>query len=1328
MRTSKMMTFLVLTVSGVLLTGVTAQGQTTWYVNDDNCPEPGAGTPADPFCKIQDGIDASSHGDTVLVADGNYTGDGNRSLDFGGRLITLRSENGPATCIIACQGTPGNPHRGFWFHSGESADAVVEGFTITNGYANLGGGMKNQHSDPTVTNCTFSGNSAGYFGGGMSNLESDPTVTDCTFSQNTAARLGGGMHNYESSPTVTNCAFSGNSAGGNGGGMRNDWYSTPTVTDCTFSGNVAVAGGGLHNDGDSSSTVINCTFTGNSAVENGGGMLNDPWSSLTVTNCTFSGNSAGDNGGGMCNANESDATLTNCTFSGNSAGYEGGGFNSWESAAALTNCTFIGNQAGLDGGAIRDGRALTSMFNCTFASNTATYGAGISAYASTWTVANCALWGNTASGGAQINMYGDSYASVSHCGVEGGASGVYVEAGSSMDWLAGNIDADPLFVRSPDPGPDGNWGTEDDDYGDLRLSPGSPCIDAGDNSAVPEDTLDLNTNGDTGEPLPFDLDGNPRFMDDPETAECPHAPLTCGTPPIVDMGPYEYFGDCQSNGVPDFQDIAAGNSADCNGNYAPDECEPDEDCNANGVQDICDIGAGTSIDCNLNWVPDECDIAAGSSEDCTLNGIPDECEPDCNGNGIADSCDILAGTSQDCNTDGIPDACQLEGNDCNENGIRDDCDIMYCPYDHQGGIAFENEMMCWDCQPDGIPDGCQIGVGQAVVTVAIRTDSYPSETTWELVEQGGSVVGSGGPYSSSYTLYTSDVILESPFGCYDFTIYDAYGDGMYAPGGYEISLDGDLVATTMGSGWCCTVDTVGDICPPPPLGIDCNENQIPDECDLAGGTSADCNENNVPDECDIAAGGAYEYETGSLSPFRSGSPAEIVLPAPPHAAGDVTVMAWASADLDDSSEYVDMFLNGNLVGQLFHGFGRQCPTDRDDDLVLISQALFNAALPGGITITLAPTSAVGDCSGVVEVRIVYPAGSSDCNGNGIPDECEPDCNGNGIADECDIAAGTSADCNTNGMPDECEPDCNTNGIPDECDIAAGTSADCNTNGIPDECDIREGNSADANTNGIPDECEPGFDIRPGSCPNPLNRRSHGVLPVALLGRAYFDAAMIDVSSVRLSRADGVGGNVAPNEGPPGPHSVFEDVGTPFDGGEWCDCHKFEGDGIVDLSMHFRTDDVVEALELNALGNGDLVELVITGSLLDGTEFTRTGDCILIVPKGNSNLNVGSSVSGVFIEVTPADLNVDDSGFADFQRRYNPGTVVTLTTPATHEGLVLASWEINGVRVPSVSGTTSVTLVQNETTAEAIYVPVSRVPEPTPAPIPVPRSAPRPVIR
>ena len=139
-----------------------------------------------------------------------------------------------------------------------------------------------------------------------------------------------------------------------------------------------------------------------------------------------------------------------------------------------------------------------------------------------------------------------------------------------------------------------------------------------------------------------------------------------------------------------------------------------------------------------------------------------------------------------------------------------------------------------------------------------------------------------------------------------------------------------------------------------------------------------------------------------------------------------------------------------------------------------------------------------------------------------------------------------------------------------------------------------------------------LDIKPGSCPNPLNRRSRGVLPVAILGAADFDATTIDVSSVVLARADGIGGGLAPHEGPPGPHSVFDDVATPFEG-EPCDCHDLGADGIPDLLMKFKTRQVVAALLLYELSPGATVELVVTGNLLDGTAF-EARDCVTIVPR------------------------------------------------------------------------------------------------------------------
>ncbi len=238
-----------------------------------------------------------------------------------------------------------------------------------------------------------------------------------------------------------------------------------------------------------------------------------------------------------------------------------------------------------------------------------------------------------------------------------------------------------------------------------------------------------------------------------------------------------------------------------------------------------------------------------------------------------------------------------------------------------------------------------------------------------------------------------------------------------------------------------------------------------------------------------------------------------------------------------------------------------------------------------------------------------------------------------------------------------------------------------------------------------------LDIKPGACPNSFNRSGHGVLPVALVGTDAFDVMEIDVSSVVLSRADGVGASVAPHEGPPGPHSEFEDVVTPFEGKEPCDCHELEGDGITDLSMKFKTDDAVEALELNDLPAGDLVQLVVNGTLLDGTPFSAS-DCIRIVPPGTPPgvMAVGSNLSGVFIDVTPLDETLDGGGFANFNRTFPLGSVVTLTAPQTHLGWVFAGWSdnagVDGLTTSDDAGplpdpSIDIIIVDNQISVEAI---------------------------
>ncbi|MHC4675993.1 MAG: right-handed parallel beta-helix repeat-containing protein, partial [Planctomycetota bacterium] len=230
-------------------------------------------------------------------------------------------------CDLLTEPTRGDNSYHVVTGSGTDANAVLDGFTITAGNANgsnphdRGGGMFNSSGSPTVTNCTFTGNSSGYGGGGMYNDSSSPTVSNCTFIGNTATMNGGGMeNNYNSTPTVTNCTFTGNSANYGGGMCSLDSSLSLTVTNCLFIGNAAQSqGGGMFNNNCvGSPTLTNCTFSENSAINYGGAIYNYD-SSPTLTNCTFTGNSAGDWGGGVCNKSSSSPTVTNCILWGNTA-------------------------------------------------------------------------------------------------------------------------------------------------------------------------------------------------------------------------------------------------------------------------------------------------------------------------------------------------------------------------------------------------------------------------------------------------------------------------------------------------------------------------------------------------------------------------------------------------------------------------------------------------------------------------------------------------------------------------------------------------------------------------------------------------------------------------------------------------------------------------------------------------------------------------------------------------------------------------------------------------------------------------------------------------
>lgn len=236
--------------------------------------------------------------------------------------------------------------------------------------------------------------------------------------------------------------------------------------------------------------------------------------------------------------------IANCTIEGNAKG----GIGCSAGAPLIVNCVISGNRA-LRGGGINCAGASPMVVNCAISGNTADFGGGIYWSGAPPMIINTIVAFNS-SGIYTSSVYTPS---IGHNCVYGNTaynySGLPDPTGTN-----GNISVDPRFIRNPNDGGDG-WGVGgNDDYGDARLQAGSPCIDAGDNAAVPADLADLDADGDTAEPMPFDLAGAARLLDDPTTAN-----TGAGTPPIVDLGAYEYFlpvlGDLDRNGRVDAYDL-----------------------------------------------------------------------------------------------------------------------------------------------------------------------------------------------------------------------------------------------------------------------------------------------------------------------------------------------------------------------------------------------------------------------------------------------------------------------------------------------------------------------------------------------------------------------------------------------------------------------------------------------------------------------------------------------------------------------------------------------------------------------------------------------------
>ncbi len=277
---------------------------------------------------IQAGIDAANDGDTVLVANGVYTGDGNRNIDFTGKAITLKSENGAEHCIIDCQ----QANRGFIFHSGEQAGSVVRGFTIQNG-----------------------DDLSGYGGGIHCEDHSSPTIIENIIKDNYSYR-GGGIYCYDhASPIIRNNQIIGNSTYAEGAGIMCDRYCSPQIEDNIIghyhlydpNKNIAGSNGGAIYCNDFSAPLIrNNLITGNEANSGEGGGIhchND--SAPLITNNLIANNESSGNGAGIYCRGDSEPVIINCTIADNLSEADGGGLYSSYCSPTVASCIFYGNFA-----------------------------------------------------------------------------------------------------------------------------------------------------------------------------------------------------------------------------------------------------------------------------------------------------------------------------------------------------------------------------------------------------------------------------------------------------------------------------------------------------------------------------------------------------------------------------------------------------------------------------------------------------------------------------------------------------------------------------------------------------------------------------------------------------------------------------------------------------------------------------------------------------------------------------------------------------------------------------------------------------------------------
>lgn len=239
----------------------------------------------------------------------------------------------------------------------------------------------------------------------------------------------------------------------------------------------------------------------------------------------------------------------------------------------------------------------------------------------------------------------------------------------------------------------------------------------------------------------------------------------------------------------------------------------------------------------LGWFIDDVAIYAYDifSLDCDMNGVPDECDEDCNSNATPDTCDLQDGTSQDCNRNGIPDECELGDEITTISAKYSPFDIDHPPAEFSfGRLPRAKGKVRLDF----------IGSGYYGTAYTHRIDVYLNNSSLGNVRirTGQSPCGSG----------MKSLVLDS-------NRFNQLIQNGERPAAFRL-VPGEEITPRCESSYI----QMGISYLTPNPSQDCNGNDVPDECDVASGTSNDCNSNGVPDECDIRNGTSQDCNRNSI--------------------------------------------------------------------------------------------------------------------------------------------------------------------------------------------------------------------------------------------------------------------------------------------------------------------------------------------------------------------------------------------------------------------------------------------------------------------------------